>query len=1040
MDRREFLIVAGSACAAPALGSAQPDRPVRIIPPEKGIDAAMLRAWKERGTREVYRGRRRHAIGMPVGGIAAGQLYILGDGTLGGWRVDGRLNPTGWGATSYQTRRAERELEQGFAIRVEAAGEGRDGAAAWDLVLADAEHGGSFDAVEFIGEYPIAEVRYARTSDPPPVEVVLRAFSPFCPLNARDSALPCTVLRWSIRNTGGSQAKVWLNGWLENGVERDEDLDTGPVWHHTTALREPALHAILHSAVGWTGEQPATEDRLLFDFEGGFEGWNLDGEAFAEGPAAGARIHQNAVTGFIGAKFAGSFVSAENTQAGDRPTGRATSPEFTIDRRFLTFRIGGGSHAGRTCVNLLIDGKVVVSSRGRDNEALDPRIWDLAEHHGKAARLQLVDAVSGAWGHINADHFILTDRIPAELARPRAGSLTSGTMALALIDAPGAWSSSERSLVDGTPHHFGAHPGPSRRTRGEPATGILGTHFELAPGEVKEVVFVVAWCFPNLHTGHGQMYANWFEDAESVVRSVAGELPRLEAQTRAFHRAYYEDSTLPWWLLDRLAMPVSTLATGTCQWWKNGRFWGWEGVGCCHGTCTHVWNYSHAEARLFPELARSTRAMQDLGTGFEAATGRVAFRGEVDGGFAYAADGQSGTILKCYREHLCSADDAFLRQHWPRIRLALEYLVAKDGEAAAPDGLIEGSQHNTFDIDFHGANTFVGSLYLAALLAGAKMAERVGDADAAARFRALATRGRALTEDSLFRHGYFVQRIPAGASDRWQYGDGCLTDQVFGQNWARCLALGDIYDPAKVRSALAAVYRHNWAPPGGSLRQHNERFPAEREFARDREGGLFICTWPHGGRPGEPVRYRDEVWTGCEYQAAGGMVWEGLVDEGLAIVRAVHDRYDGALHNPWNEVECGDHYARAMASWGVLQAIAGFRYDGPAGELAMDPRLQPDAFSCFYSGAAGWGVIRQYRDAALQTNGVEVRWGQERLVEFGAGLPRRPASAAVTAGGPGGAREIAAGAPEERDGLWWVRFGAPVELAAGETVRVDWTW
>jgi hypothetical protein len=452
-------------------------------------------------------------------------------------------------------------------------------------------------------------------------------------------------------------------------------------------------------------------------------------------------------------------------------------------------------------------------------------------------------------------------------------------------------------------------------------------------------------------------------------------------------------------------MPTSTLATGTSHWWKNGRFWGWEGVGCCHGTCTHVWNYSHAEARLFPELARSTRTMQDLGSGFDEKTGRVAFRGEAKGGFDYAADGQCGTILKMYREHLCSKDDSFLKANWPRIRQALEFLIAKDAEldpSGKPDGIIEGVQHNTYDINFVGANTFVGSLYLAALRAGAAMAGAVGEANLHQRYLDLAARGRALTESRLFNGEYFIQKIPPDQMKaQWQYGDGCLSDQLFGQNWARCLDLGTLYDEDKVKTALRAGYRYNWAPPGGALQQYNTIHPPERWFAKERDGGLFVCTWPRGSRPGEPVRYRDEVWTGCEYQAAAGMMWEGMVDEALALVQAIDDRYDGALHNPWNEVECGDHYSRAMAAWGVYQAACGFHYDGPRGVLGMDPRLNADDFAAFFTGAEGWGLIKQRRTATEQTNTIAVRWGTLSLSEVLVRLPEafRAASLKVALNG-----------------------------------------
>lgn len=1024
MDRRDFLktvggtgvAVGGMSLGLPVLGASDgPIDPTGIIPADKGITPEMLALWKERGQRRIYRGPTLHCVGMPIGGICAGQLYLLGDGSLGGWHIDGRLNATGYGSTSYRTKRPERELVQGF--RVEAQPHNLPKPPHFPVATDDAE---------FAGEYPIGEVRFPVPSELEGLSVVQRAYSPFCPLNARDSALPCTVTRFVLRNEARHRIAGRITAELENGVELADQGEIQPV-RRNRVQAEPGLAAVFMDAIPTSPRQNPRPDRVLADFEGGdYKGWKPEGEAFGPAPSRGTERDQNPVTGFAGKGLVNSFRGGQGTPAGDRPTGRLTSEPFTIDRDYLAFLIGGGNHRGQTCINLLVDGKVARTATGKANEKLEPFAWDVRELAGKQATLQIVDAASGAWGHINVDHIMLADSLPEALRRPRPDSLGNGTMCLAFLGKGEA--STTPALpgrgLDTTRSESAARPGPVGRIQAE---------FSLQPGQSTELVFVVAWHFPNLHTGHGQMYTNWFKDAMEVARYIRDNDKRLYDQTELFRKTYYEDTTLPWWLALRLMMPTANLATGTSQWWKNGRFWGWEGVGCCHGTCTHVWNYSHAEARLFPELARSTRTMQDLGTAFEESTGRVAFRGEVDKGFEYAADGQAGTVLKMYREHLCSPDDAFLRANWPKIKKTLEYLIAKDAELGGgrADGVIEGVQHNTYDINFVGANTFVGSLYLAALKAGAAMARRMADGDAG-RYEALAESGRAWTESRLFSGDYFIQQIPRGKErEPWQYGDGCLTDHLFGQNWARCLGLPAIYDEAKVRSALASVYRYNWAPPGGSLRQYNQQFPPEREFARDREGGLFICTWPRGARPGQPVRYRDEVWTGCEYQAAGGMMWEGMVDEALAIVRAIDDRYDGALHNPWNEVECGDHYARAMAAWGVYQAVCGFRYDGPAGSIGLDPRLTPDNFAAFFTGAEGWGLMTQQRKEGRQTNGFKVRWGRLRLNEV---LAKAVAmSARVTAAG----REIAARV-EQRGDLLAAVLAEPVELAAGETMEVEW--
>jgi uncharacterized protein (DUF608 family) len=996
MDRRDLLKAIGASglfAGFPMLGAAP--LPTRLIPDDKGITPEQLAALKSRGQRRSYKGHQRFALGMPCGGIAAGQLYVLGDGTLGGWHIDGRLNATGWGSDNYKVRPQPRELVQGFTLLVEdPQGQG----APLEARLADAGLGGSYGSIEFVGEYPVAEIHYGPANVNIPVEVTLKAGSPFIPLNAKDSALPCTLLRFTLKNTSAAPISGQLIGLLENGIDKPDPGEAPSQRYNRTVLTDKFAAVVMEARPEPDPPDPRP-DRLLFDFEGpDYKGWEVRGQAFGEAPAKGTFPKQQPVYGFEGKGLVNSY--ADN----DDLTGELLSEPFEIDRSFLTFLLGGGTHPGKACVNLIVDGKPVRTATGRNYEKLELRAWDVRDLAGKQARFQVVDAQKGAWGHINVDAVRLVDRLPATAKRPQPDSLTYGTLALAAMGFPFARVPDPAKLSE-LDFAAASRAGEAAGDGKSPLIGGLAVRFSIAPGESKDIPFVIAWHFPNLHTGQGVMYANWFKDAPDVAAYAFANLDRLTKDTDLFRTTWYDDTTLPWWLASRLFMPTANLATGTAQWWKNGRFWGWEGVGCCEGTCTHVWNYSHAEARLFPELARSTRTMQDLGAAFEEATGCVGFRGQVKNSAPYAADGQSGTVLKCYREHLCSQDNSFLKTNWPRIKKVLDYQVARDALARGkaptpevkggePDGIIEVTQHNTYDINFEGPNTFVGALYLAALLAGAKMADLMGDKDSAARYRDIAARGRAFSEQHLFENGYFIQQIPEDASTRFQYGRGCLTDQLFGQNWARCLALGTLYDEAKVTSALRAIYRHNFAPAVG---QYNAKFPAERSFAEGREAGLFICTWPQGGRPNEPVRYRDEVWTGCEHQAAGGMLWENLIDEALVIIKAIDDRYDGASHNPWNEVECGDHYARAMASYGAYQALCGFTYDGPAGVIGIAPRLNPDNFASFFAASSGWGLATQTREQNKQTNRFEVRRGSLSVLTFTAEVPAgmKVASAAV---------------------------------------------
>ncbi|MEW6251651.1 MAG: GH116 family glycosyl hydrolase, partial [Planctomycetota bacterium] len=1039
-----------------------------LVPAHKGIPPQGLAALRERGTQRVYAGADRATLGMPCGGICAGQLYVRGDGTLACWQIDGQTYFSGYGAENYRTFTPPQRIAQGFALAVRDA-DGR-------ITRATLDDAG-YDAIEFIGEYPRALIKYrmrhpsfagAKTGEPadgsvgsgaeiqagagavPPVLVDLEAFSPFIPLDTRNSAWPATVLRFTLQNPTDRPVVAELGGWLENMAFADVANPVAMtrrnrVQHNAAPERvrdqQPVpWTAVLMDAVDQRPEAPATPvTRVLADFESGtYAGWRVQGDAFGKEPAAGTQPGQQPVSGFGGQRLVNSYPGS------DKPTGRMISDFFEIDQRYLVFRIGGGAHEHKTCLNLVVDNRVVRSATGRSKEELEQRVWNVAEFRGQQAQLEIIDDASGAWGHVNVDDIALTNVLPADFREYNEAGLGFGSMALVLLgggDAAPDWNGQERFV-----ELLGARGKADIRPQvlGWPLVGTLVSTIRLAPGESRDVTFFVTWYFPSLHTGHGRMYANWFKDAADVAAQLAPQLDALREQTIRFCDTYYRRTTLPWWLSTRLMMPVANLATGTAQWWRDGRFWAWEGVGCCEGTCTHVWNYAQADAWLFPELARSARTMQDLGEGFEETTGLVGFRSNR----AFAADGQAGTVLKCYREHLTSPDDAFLRKHWSRIKLVLEFLISHDDDE---DGIIVNErQHNTYDINFVGANTFVGSLYLAALRAGEEMARQMGDTAATERYHAIYERGRQWTVANLYNGEYFEQKppparnskletrnsastVPAAAAattgpatstpasdpagwfgemaraareHKFQYWTGCLADQVFGQNWAHQLDLGHIYPPATVRSALAAVYRYDWAPDVGP---YNAKWPPERWFARPGEPGLFVCTWPRDGRPAEPVRYRDEVWTGIEYQVAAGLLWEAggapsprsarapgapgprtpadparggiaitdeqLVDAALTIVHGVDQRYVGAKHNPWNEVECGDHYARALASWAVLHALAGYTWDGPAGRLTLVPRLQRDDFACFFAAGTGWGTLSQRRTPGTQVNAVELAWG-----------------------------------------------------------------
>jgi len=990
LDRRQFVKTAAvggaglawSAWGLPAIAgpfSAQ-DIPDHFVPADKKLSPAWVRALFARGERTWYAGDDLRTIGMPVGGVGAGQVYLTGDGRLVYWDVFNRNQNTGYGLTNYEAGRPPDEtvlggelaptspIEQGFVLRLRSGGE------AVERTLDRA----GFPGVRFNGEYPIGRVEYA---DPAlPATVSLEAFSPFIPLNTDDSTLPATVLRYTVRNTSSALLDATIAGWLENVLCRDSGLEFGDrILRVSDVVRGDGITGVLLSARERalpTGP-PARPPQVFADFEGeGYGAWEVEGTAFGSGPAHGTLVNQNPVSGYEGEGLVNTYLG------GDDPHGRLRSPEFTIERRWISFLIGGGRHPDRTCLNLVVDGEVVRTETGQSTERLAARNWDVADLRGRTAHFEIVDEQSGDWGHVNVDQIELRDT--PRVADPGPFDLwpDTGTMCLAALGGGDA----RPSIPDGPAAAAALAPdeGPREKAFGETLRGGVGVTRTIPPGAEETFVFVVAWHLPNLHRNErrvGNRYAIRFADAGAVARYVARNLERLTGETRLWHETWYE-STLPYWLLDRVHSTVANLATTTCQWWENGRFWAWEGGGCCPGTCGHVWNYEHAMARLFPDLERSVREMQDFapGVGFFPESGAIGFRGE--GWTLWAGDAQGGYVLKALREHQTSADDAFLRRVWPAVRKATEFLVAQDADA---DGLIEGQQHQTYDENYYGPNTMVGSLYLGALRAAEEMALDVGDDAFAGMCRRIFERGRDRSVETLFDGEYFIQRVDLETHPDWQYGDGCLADQLFGQGWAHQVGLGYLYPEETVKSALSSVWRYCWAPDVGP---QNRAHAPERWFAYPGEAGLFTCTWPKSPHMGErSTRYRNEIWTGIEYQVAGHMAWEGMLTEALAICRGVHERYHPAKHNPWNEIECGDHYARALAGWGVLTGLAGFEYHGPKRHVGFAPRITPEDHRSAFTAAEGWGSYRQERAGGRQACTLEVRWGRLPLKTWSLAVP-----------------------------------------------------
>ena len=568
-----------------------------------------------------------------------------------------------------------------------------------------------------------------------------------------------------------------------------------------------------------------------------------------------------------------------------------------------------------------------------------------------------------------------------------------------------AWNAIRDGLVVDNPPVPADAPGAS-----------LYVPFELAPGKQKTISVMMAWYSPQTQLTFGtpgkkkegcdpasgccnspadigldkydkdfdgKFYKPWYSGRFNGIEDVAGYWAQnyndLKAKSQLFTKAFYA-STLPPEAIEAVACNLSILKSPTVMRQFDGRLWNFEGCGddsgCCHGSCTHVWNYAQAIPHLFPALERSLRATEFCED--QAEDGHQTFRANlpiqpVAHDFHSAADGQLGGIMKVYRDWRISGDNNWLKKIYPMVKVSMDYCI-KTWDPRHK-GVIEEPHHNTYDIEFWGADGMHTSFYLGALHSFIAMGEFLKQ-DVSA-YHNLQAKGKAMIEGELYNGEFFIQEINytgLNAKDpskeksfggdyskeaetllkkegpKYQYGKGCLSDGVLGAWIGRMCGIDDVIDSKKINSHLQAVYKYNFKT---DLSEHAN--PQRPSFALGNEAGLLLCTWPKGGKLSLPFVYSDEVWTGIEHQVASHLMLTGNVEEGLNVLRASRDRYDGKVRNPFNEYECGHWYARALSSYGYLQALTGVRFDAVTKTLFIDSKVGD--FTSFLSTETGFGTV-----------------------------------------------------------------------------------
>ncbi|QKW08404.1 hypothetical protein HUT18_20550 [Streptomyces sp. NA04227] len=632
--------------------------------------------------------------------------------------------------------------------------------------------------------------------------------------------------------------------------------------------------------------------------------------------------------------------------------------------------------------------------------------------------------------------------------RGKGGGTMNLTAYAPKVSSTASWDSmgslSEDLADDGSLKGPGEASSPADRTT---VDGALSTELTLGPGRTTTIPVTLNWHFPgakNYNGGDGRQYENWWSDADQVANYLTNNWDRLLGETQAYHDALY-DSNLPRYVLDRVSASTAVLRSPSVWWAKNGFFGAREGWGCCPGMPTHVFHYAQAQAWLWPEVGRRWTE-QWLDNANDQGLIPMRFNGDP----TFTMDGQTGVILSAYRTYQ-TTDAKWLAANWPKVKKAMDYVVGLGDKDH--DGILTGTFNTTLDGGETGDGSWLGSMYLASVNAAAKMAEATGDDATARTYAAIYEKGRATGEKRYFNGDYYTEiNNGQGAS----YGNGSAIDMLLGQWWSTQLGLGDIYDKAHTDKAAQSLFESNYrdnflgdTPYSGYNYAHKFR-----QYALETDAGLQMIAWPKNDRPSNTPLYYDEVMSGFEYSAAALMLQRGRTEEGLKVVKAVSDRYDGRARkgpfiemspcttgdgtgSPYGDDECGKWYGRTLSAWSLLTGMQGFAYNGPRQSVSLAPTFKPEGHRSFFATGNAWGTFTQDRTTGanpVQTDGLRVRYGSLTLRKVTLAVPSgtRGAGLAATVSGGAvkGARVTVSGTTAT------VEFTEPVTVRKGQQLAL----
>eukprot|EP00938_MAST-03A_sp_MAST-3A-sp1_P004255 g4255.t1 len=532
-----------------------------------------------------------------------------------------------------------------------------------------------------------------------------------------------------------------------------------------------------------------------------------------------------------------------------------------------------------------------------------------------------------------------------------------------------------KQFVDASDVDIANAKSPSKASASKTSwSGAVVQTVDIPANSTATVTFALSWYFPNrmretsvganydtiLPSRLGNSYNNYFSNSTDVITYLESNVNLIDL-TRTYVNAAFS-STIPPEILQSAFGRVAVLRSPTMWINQDDTVLGCEGNACCPLNCTHVYGYTTLIERMYPQMAKSMRE-SDFIRNFNLKIGGCTMRFGTGG---WAIDGALANVIKTYLLVRQTGDVTWLSTVWNNVLAQMRYII--DTFDVDGDDVIRSAQQNTYDTAMYGVNTFIGSYYVVALRAAAKLAILMKDSSTQTEFDTKASRAAAKYDEICYSgdFGYYIADVSI-KDCQYSYGPGCFVDQLCAAGLSLACDLGYVFDECHEQSARQAIVKYNIvsAPPFHDLQKHF--FPGDK--------GITVCSYPNG-KLGNGMMYDTLVSSGFTSPVIAGLIFDDRLDLALDVVGNIRARQDGRNRSPWNEPECNVLYSRAMAHFNLYDQACGFAYDATVSYIRVNPpssvlswaTTSSSSFKCALFLDQGWGTFEQTKTSVIVTS------------------------------------------------------------------------